>query len=401
MPIGDAELNGRGGAGQSAVGVKARGDGILVERLAEQRQGRGVVSDRIAGRELGAARSRRRPGGRHARTEAGAAHQFVPVLAQARLDLDVLARTPVVKHIRRLFEIRPAELAAALEHRARQQLVRHAELFIAGALVAGIVVQTVNADAGLDLVHAGGLEVGQKCVDEDLIAARALRRIDEVVTAAAFRRNDVQCVALRELAQFEAVLCDAQFDERAMAEVDLVLQTPEVFAGAICGSRGNGVEDAEPETALIGLIDQEVGEDDVDRTQIHLGVQHVGALPAGLRVLPLGQAVDPVDGVLKVEVVGEPGVALPNGSGNDDARRPTAHVDAAVRVEPGNEVGRIEAELIGAVVGLQGQNARGAFPKLGRIAAGEELDGLHTIQAHLRVQPPGDGIADVEPIQRV
>jgi len=155
--VGDIEQDLGGGAGQGAIGVEAGGDGDLVQGLAEDLQGRGVVGDGIARRELGAARFPRRPGGRQARAGGDAAHELVPILAQAGLDLDVVARTPVVEYIRRKIQVGPAVLAAALEHRLRQQLSVRAELLIAGAPEIGIVIQTVEADPGLDLVHPGGL----------------------------------------------------------------------------------------------------------------------------------------------------------------------------------------------------------------------------------------------------
>src|SRR5579872_3556389 len=95
-------------------------------------------------------------------------------------------------------------------------------------------------------------------VPEELCPVRVLKRIEEVVSLAATRIDDVNSGALRNPAGICELLAHSQLQQRAARDVDLIFDSGEPRAGPLIDCGGRRIERTQSGEVRDGPIDQKI-----------------------------------------------------------------------------------------------------------------------------------------------
>src|ERR1035437_9148649 len=124
----------------------------------------------------------------------------------------------------------------------RNQLTGKPKNLVAGAPFVGRVMQPVGIGPHLDLMRAREPELRQKSLHQSLIPGGRLRGVQKVVSAVALRGNDKQALPLRALCSYKIAVSVAEFNQRAVAEILLILNAGEILVRMQVGCRRYRIE---------------------------------------------------------------------------------------------------------------------------------------------------------------
>ena len=159
---------------------------------------------------------------------------------------------------------------------------------------------------------------------------------------------------LQDLAAESLIRGEAEFHQRPMLEINLVLDVKEPLARPLVKGGRRRIQHAQPRARGVGVIQQKARVQDIRRGEIHLPAQQVAQVPACRSVLALRQLLDDVFDKLHVGAVGKPGSAFPDRARQVESRCPVLQYESLVAGNTGNEIGSRIAELVVAGFRLDG-----------------------------------------------
>src|ERR1041385_6117327 len=107
------------------------------------------------------------------------------------------------------------EITGTIEGRDGLDRSVQAHNLVAGPLEPGSIIEPLIIHAGLELMFAGPVNHRRKKVQEGLFSPAVLARVDVIVSAPSFGRNNVRLRSLRSCLVEDAMKCNPEFQVRS------------------------------------------------------------------------------------------------------------------------------------------------------------------------------------------